>query len=186
MCAPHRKSVREDTPPLTELRSCAACRAFARPPRFSASSLAHLFSTTHLHRFYIMFSGLLQLVNMVVHKATIHFALFEEIVPLCPIVWIVLNLMPNSQVVRHLFVRVLVGVPLRGDRPLPANHPVGAPLRGDRSPRTRPPTHKYGRGAIGFSFVPLPQLSHAPDFSFPAAPAAAVTSETCPYQRTHR
>ena len=31
-----------------------------------------------------MFSGLLQLVNMVVHKATIHFALFEEIVPLCP------------------------------------------------------------------------------------------------------
>ena len=43
---------------------------------------------------------------------------------------------------------------------------VGAPLRGDRSPRTRPPTHKYGRGAIGFSFAPLPQLSLAPDFRY--------------------
>ena len=28
----------------------------------------------------------------------------------------------------------------------------------------RPHTHKYGRGAIDFSFAPLPQLSHAPDF----------------------
>ena len=77
-----------------------------------------------------------------------------------------------------------------GEASLPANLLVGAALRAVRSLRTRPltpcrpHTHKYGRGAIGFSFAPLPQLSHAPDFSFPAAPAAAVTPEACPYQRT--
>ena len=78
----------------------------------------------------------------------------------------------------------LVGAALRSGRIL-----VGAALRAVRAqrtprrgiPTTRPHTHKYGRGAIGFSFAPLPQLSHAPDFSFPAAPAAAVTPEACPY-----
>ncbi len=44
-----------------------------------------------------MFSGLLQLVNMVVHKATIHFALFEEIVPLCPIVRIIPKNFPRGE-----------------------------------------------------------------------------------------
>ena len=40
---------------------------------------------------------------------------------------------------------------------------VGAALRADRT-TSCPHTHKYGRGAIGFSFAPLPQLSLAPDF----------------------
>ena len=44
-----------------------------------------------------------------------------------------------------------------------ARYKSRAPLT-RRLPPCRPHTHKYGRGAIGFSFAPLPQLSHAPDF----------------------
>ena len=41
--------------------------------------------------------------------------------------------------------------------------PTSEPIGRGASP-TRPPTCKYGRGAIAFSFAPLPQLSYAPDF----------------------
>ena len=81
---------------------------------------------------------------------------------------------------------LLVGAALRADRTRPYETdalerrpyqrtnlvgarltPLATLLRNARFARgicTRPPTCKYGRGAIAFSFAPLPQLSHAPDF----------------------
>ena len=48
--------------------------------------------------------------------------------------------------------------------PLTRRLPPCRPRTGRGGTPCRPHTHKYGRGAISFSFSPLPQLSHAPDF----------------------
>ena len=75
--------------------------------------------------------------------------------------------------------------------------PVGAALRADRSP-TRPPEtdalemrpyHKPAPRNMGVAQLASHSLHYLnfrsrPIFSFPAASAAAVTPEACPYQRT--
>jgi hypothetical protein len=49
----------------------------------------------------------------------------------------------------------------------------------------RIPTN-MGVAQLASHFPLYPNSRMRPIFSFPAAPAAAVTPEACPYQRTHR
>ena len=46
-------------------------------------------SANSLHQFYTMFSGLLQLIDRLVHRQILHFERVEEIIRLCPIVCII-------------------------------------------------------------------------------------------------
>ena len=120
-----------------------------------------------------MFSGLLQLVNISVHRQIFtsneskrlfayaqSFALYHKSLRVGEIFWVVARLARDG----------LVGARLRRDRS----------LRRDRLPAN------MGVAQLASDLSHYLNSRMRPIFSFPAAPAAAVTPEACPYQRTHR
>ena len=159
---------------LTHVRARRAdgeARERKRKRRDSSRALQHCFNT--------LFSGLFTTCLHTCTQTNIHFDRVEETIRLCPIVRIIPQI-PSRVGFFCLYFRMCKPnlMPGRGGSALAslglARYKSRAPLT-RRLPPCRPHTHKYGRGALGFSCAPLPQLSHAPDFSFPAAPAAAVT-----------